>query len=259
MNHEKPFFYQKTGKGSVLLFLHGFLEDASIWNAYAEELSDQYTILMPDFPGHGKTPSVADIHTMEYMAEGIRKILAKENITQCAVIGHSMGGYVALALAELYPQYLSGIMLMNSTSIADTDEKKANRDRVSEIVFKEKETFVRTAIPSLFAVENREKYAKEIKILTQKALQMQTQGISAAAQGMKIRPERTAILQNFPKEKHYIIGRSDALIPEEETVLQAQKVGASYTITKGGHMAYIENYSETLSCIHSFAKRCFDI
>ena len=123
----------------TLVFLHGFLEDSTVWNALSKSLSDTYKILCIDLLGHGKTPTIAPIHTMEMMADEVKAVLDYENITQCTLVGHSMGGYVALAFAERFPKNVEGLVLLNSTPLPDSEEKKANRDRVLKVIEKEKE------------------------------------------------------------------------------------------------------------------------
>ena len=130
----------------TLVFLHGFLEDSTVWNTLSKLLSDTYKILCIDLLGHGKNPTIAPIHTMEMMADEVKAVLDYENITQCTLVGHSMGGYVALAFAERFPKNVEGLVLLNSTPLPDSEEKKANRDRVLKVIEKEKELFVRTAI-----------------------------------------------------------------------------------------------------------------
>ena len=92
----------------TLVFLHGFLEDSTVWKTLSEALSNTYKTISIDLLGHGKTPTIAPIHTMEMMAEEVKTVLDNENISKCTLVGHSKGGYVALALDELFPKYIDG-------------------------------------------------------------------------------------------------------------------------------------------------------
>ncbi|CEN49046.1 Beta-ketoadipate enol-lactone hydrolase I (fragment) [Capnocytophaga canimorsus] len=127
------FFYTKKGKGKAVILLHGFLENHTIWEKFAEELSATHRVITPDLAGHGKTPCFSEIHPMEMMAEGIFEILQAEKIKDCILVGHSMGGYVSLAFAEKYPDQVKGIVLMNSTAAADSIEKQKNREKPYEL------------------------------------------------------------------------------------------------------------------------------
>lgn len=108
-----------------LVLLHGFAEDSSLWDRQKEYLKDKFRLIIPDLPGSGNTPLANDSATsMEGLAAAVKARLDAENIQQCILVGHSMGGYVTLAFAELYPYTLKAFGLFHSTSYADTEEKK---------------------------------------------------------------------------------------------------------------------------------------
>ncbi|MDO4229326.1 MAG: alpha/beta fold hydrolase [Capnocytophaga sp.] len=246
-------YYKKIGQGKNIVLLHGFLESSEVWQQIIEKLQDKYCIIAPDLLGHGKTVSIADIHSMEMMAEAVNQILETEKINECILVGHSMGGYVALAFAEKFPQKTKGILLMNSTPLPDSDEKKANRDRVVTAVDNEKTFFVRNAVTNLFSEENKVLMKDKVEQVIKIAMQIPNQGIKAASLGMKNRPDRTAVLKSLHIAKHFIIGREDALIPYNKLIEIANQVNASYSILNGGHMSYIENESETIQILNDFA------
>lgn len=245
--------YIKKGNGKAVVLLHGFLEDSTIWDTLTNSLQEHFLFVIPDLLGHGRTESVSEIHSMDMMADAVNHILESEGIEQCVFIGHSMGGYVSLAFCEKYPEKVCGIMLMNSTCVADSQEKKANRDRVVEVIDKEKTLFVRTAITNLFGSENKIKMKNELERLVEIAMLTPNEGIKAAALGMKNRPDSTSLLASMSIPKHFIIGKNDALIPFEDALSLAKQTGASYSLLDGGHLAYIENFSETVEIIRTFA------
>src|SRR4051812_32476186 len=119
--------YQALGKGPAVVLIHGFCEDQSIWSDYIQKLSRDYHVIVPDLPGFGKSsPEFGEAVTMEYYARRVHEVLeivlqAEERVT---FIGHSLGGYVALAFAELYPERINGMGLFHSTAFADNEEKK---------------------------------------------------------------------------------------------------------------------------------------
>lgn len=188
-NHKNCFFYKKTGKGKPVMFLHGFMEDYSAWSLLTSQFEKEHTIIAVDLPGHGQTPCYAETHTMEMMAEGVFNILKAEKIERVILVGHSMGGYVALAFAENYPQLVEALILVNSTASADSETKKINRDRAVQAVESNKTLFVKTAIPNLFSEHNKTVFKEEIEQLTEKALKTPDCGIIAASKGMKIRKD----------------------------------------------------------------------
>ncbi len=113
----------------------------------------------------------------------------KLRIRKAAFVGHSMGGYVALAFAELYPSTVKSLVLQNSTSKADSEERKTNRDRAIKAVKKDYTTFIRLSIANLFSEENRGKMISEIEKVKTEALKTPLQGIVASLEGMKIRKD----------------------------------------------------------------------
>ena len=118
--------YTDHGKGPALVLLHGFLEDLSMWNRIVKPLAKSHRIICLDLMGHGKTDNLGYIHGMEQQAQMLKFLLVELKVSQCTIVGHSMGGYIALAFAELFPEMMLGLCLMNSTSFADTEEKKHN-------------------------------------------------------------------------------------------------------------------------------------
>ena len=121
-------------------------------------MSEKHRVIRIDLLGHGQTENQNEVHSMEDQAALVKAVLEELGIDKYTVIGHSMGGYIALALAEIYPEDLKGLCLMNSTSMADSDEKKLNRDRAVEAVENNHRSFIRIAIPGLFAPKSRDRF-----------------------------------------------------------------------------------------------------
>ena len=244
--------YTDHGKGPVLVLLHGFLEDYSMWNIIAKSLSKSHRVICPDLMGHGKTDNIGYIHSMEEQAKMLRFLLAQLKVRQCVVIGHSMGGYIALAFAELYHEMMLGLCLMNSTSYADTDEKKHNRDRAIAAVKQNHKTFIRIAIPSLFSIENRIVFKTQINQITETALFMSKQGVIAALEGMKIRKDRSHLLTNIPYPVLMVIGKKDPALNFTIQLKQAENENIQTAIFDDGHMSHIENEQELIQVFTNF-------
>ena len=165
--------YSDTGKGNAVVLLHGFLENQKMWQDLVPELCKKYRVVTIDLLGHGETECLGYVHSMEENAEVVRAVLSKLRIRKAIFAGHSMGGYVALAFAELYPAIVKGLVLLNSTSKADSEERKTNRDRAIKAVKKDYTAFVRLSITNLFSEENREKMIDEIEKVKLEALKRQ--------------------------------------------------------------------------------------
>lgn len=155
--------YTDQGKGSVVILLHGFLENSTMWKYLAPVLAKKNRVICIDLLGHGQTDCLGYIHSMEDMADAVHHVISELKIRKAVFVGHSMGGYVALAVAELYPEFMKGVVLLNSTSRADSDERIANRTRAIKAVKQNYIAAVRMSIANLFSEENRTKLSEQIE------------------------------------------------------------------------------------------------
>ncbi len=248
-------FYTDEGIGDSIVLLHGFLENSSMWKDLVSEISKSNRVISIDLLGHGKTGCIGYVHTMEMMAEAVKAVLKDLKINESLFVGHSMGGYVALAFTECYPEMVKGLCLMNSTAIADTEEKRVNRDRAITAVKHNHKAFIGISVANLFALENRDKLAYEIENVKQEALKMPLQGIIAALEGMKIRKDRTYLFHDATLKKMIIIGRKDPVL--DYTSIWEQIVGTDVEVVEfpDGHMSHIENKHEiSYKIIHFIEK-----
>lgn len=245
-------FYTDQGVGKTVVLLHGFLENSNMWDHFIPELTNKNRVICIDLLGHGKTPCLGYVHTMELMAEAVETILNHLKIKQAIFIGHSMGGYVALAFAEKNAKKVKGLCLMNSTALADTDLKKQNRDRAIVAVKQNHKTFVRIAINNLFRPKNRILFKEDIKNIVEIALKTPLQGIIAALEGMKIRKNQENILKSSSFQKMLIISKRDPALDYKTTVNQAKNTDLKLVEFPDGHMSHIENRSQFLLQIMHF-------
>ncbi|WP_445733674.1 alpha/beta fold hydrolase [Mariniflexile sp.] len=245
-------FYTDQGKGNPVVLLHGFLENSTMWDAFIPQLSNKNRVICIDLLGHGKTPCLGYVHTMELMAETVEAVLNHLKIKHAIFIGHSMGGYVALAFAENNPSALKGLCLMNSTALADTDEKKQNRDRAIIAVKQNYKTFVRIAINNLFRPKNRIVFADRVKEVINSALETPLQGVIAALEGMKIRKNREQVLEYSGFKKMMIISKRDPALDYNSLIGQTKKRDIKVVEFQDGHMSHIENNKEFLLQIMYF-------
>jgi len=248
--------YRSTGKGKVIVLLHGFLENLNMWNAIVLELAKKNRIICIDLLGHGESKNLGYIHTMEEQAEMVKALLNHLRLRKYTLIGHSMGGYIALAFAELFPKTIKGLCLMNSTALSDTKEKKVNRDRAIKVVKQNHKTFVSIAIPNLFSEENRTIFATEIKQITQEALQTSVQSIVASLEGMKIRKDRTELFKKASYPKLLILGKKDPVLAIEIHRKLAKNTDIKLVELPDGHMSPIENKEALLIALQGFVRLC---
>lgn len=251
--------FSDKGKGRVVVLLHGFLESLEIFSDFANELSKSFRVISIDLPGHGLTPVMGYVHSMELMADCVKSVLDFAGVRKYAVVGHSMGGYVALAFAEKYPVNVSGLCLFHSTALPDSEEKKKDRDRVSGIVMKDHVQFVSELIPKLFAKENLTILGKEVVKAKQVAINTPKEGIVAALKGMKERPSREMVLKNAIFPVPFIIGKQDSILAWENLLLLASLPKKSYQLVldHAGHMGFFEAPAETLKALKKFVRLSF--
>ncbi|SEK80931.1 Pimeloyl-ACP methyl ester carboxylesterase [Aquimarina amphilecti] len=244
--------YHVSGKGSPIVFLHGFLENLTMWDEIVSYFSDTYTCITIDLLGHGKTDCIGYIHRMEDMAEAVDAVINNIITDQPVLIGHSMGGYVSLAYLDLFPKKLSGLVLLNSTSFSDSEERKINRSRAIGIVKKNPNAYTSMAIANLFAKENRIKYKSQIEKIKDEASKNPLQGIISALEGMKIRKDYTETLLTFNKPKIIFAGKKDPVLSYQQNLEESKLCNTDFISFEGGHMSYIENKDDLLKSLDQF-------
>ena len=203
---------EKGDRCAVLL--HGYLESMLVWDDFVPYLYKQVRVITLDLPGHGISVVKGPVHTMEYLADVVKNTLDALGIARCTLVGHSMGGYVALAFCEKYPERLDGVVLLSSTPDADTDEKKENRLREIKLVEAgKKDALARIAPEAGFAPENRPRMRDEIEDLVEQAFVTEDEGIAALLRGMIERPDRNEMLRRSAVRQLFIFGKHDGYIP----------------------------------------------
>jgi len=250
----KAINFECRGQGRVIVLLHGFLGALQIWNEFSEELAKNYRVVAVDLPGHGQSDVLEDVHTMELMAEAVKAVLDELEINECVVIGHSMGGYVALTFARLYPQLVKGLGLFHSQAAADSAETKENRRRTVNIVKLNRGGFISEFIPDLFAKANVSIFQDEIEQLKNLALKTSKEGVIAAIEGMKERNGSFDLLINSQMPFLFIAGKEDARIPVQNIMAQAILPQNSQVLILAnvGHVGFVEAKVQTLNMIKGF-------
>tara|TARA_R110002050_G_scaffold94765_1_gene197127 strand:- start:120249 stop:121028 length:780 start_codon:yes stop_codon:yes gene_type:complete len=248
-------FYTDNGTGHAIVLLHGFLENSNMWLPFIPSLSKKSRIICIDLLGHGKTGCIGYIHSMELMSDAVNAVLSHLKIKKITLIGHSMGGYVALALVEKKPNIIKGLCLMNSTAQDDSLEKRKHRDRAILAVKQNHKTFIQLAISNLFRPKNRTIFSEEIKQIKKEALQTPLQGIIAALEGMKIRKNRNLLLFNNDYKQMMIISKKDPVLDYDNLIHQTKNTQVKIVEFPDGHMCHIENKNDFLQKIMHFIEK----
>ncbi len=244
--------YTDSGKGAAIVFLHGFLENKEMWTEYVSLFSEKFRVITIDLLGHGESDCLGYVHSMEENANVVQEVLKDLKIQKTTILGHSMGGYVALAFAELYPQHIQKLVLLNSTSKEDSAEKKLNRTRAIKAVKQNYVSFVSLAIANLFSEKNRTKLTNEIEKVKEQALKTPLQGIIASLEGMKIRKDREALLHENRFPVLLVLGKKDPVLNYEESLSQIEDTTVDLVSFDDGHMSHIENKEELKPILQEF-------
>lgn len=247
--------YTDSGKGTAVVLLHGYLENQLMWQDFIADFSKKYRVITIDLLGHGNTQPLNYVQTMEDNAEVVLAVLNELRIRKAILVGHSMGGYVALAFADLFPNIVKGIALVNSTAKADSAGRKQNRDRAIVAVKQNYSAFVRMSIANLFSEDNRERLEDEIEQVKLQALKTPLQGIVASLEGMKIRKDREFLLKEGKFPMLLILGKKDPVLNYGENIGQADYPSVEFVSFNDGHMSWIENHDDLKETLLSFFKK----
>lgn len=215
-----------------------------MWLDYVTLFSDKHRIITIDLLGHGKSEPLGYVHSMEENANVVHEVLEHLKIEKATILGHSMGGYVSLAFAELFPESIQKLVLLNSTSREDSAEKKLNRTRAIKAVKQNYVGFVSLAIANLFSENNRTRLADKIENVKIEALKTPLQGIIASLEGMKIRKDRESLLQQNLFPVLLILGKKDPVLNYEDSISQIEDTTGELVSFEDGHMSHIENKEE---------------
>lgn len=250
---QKMLHHEISGKGDTLVFIHGFMENLKIWKPFFTLFSATHQVLVIDLPGHGKSQNLRSINTMEDFAEDVIEVLDYHSIKKATFIGHSMGGYTILALADIYPNYIKNLILVNSTSLPDSKEKKEQRLKVIPTVHRNFSLFVKLSVPMLFSEELKPQLQQEIDILKNIALETSIEGVEAALKGMRERPDRTSIFYDSDFPILIINGTKDTTIDVElfKTIIPNQ-ANIKVENLDCGHAAFIEREKEFVEILTNF-------
>lgn len=247
--------YKVSGKGKVVVLIHGFVEEGSMWDSAVKVLNETHRVIVPDLPGFGKSPLETDQLSMEYYADEVYKMLKQEKVKTCTMLGHSMGGYITLYFAEKHPEMLTRFGLINSQCFEDSPQKKANRKKSIGFIRKHGTNhFVKELYSVIFSDEYKKKHPKVVNSLISKALKYTPKTLMLATEGMMNRRGKEDVLKNAKVPVLFINGKEDPSAPLALTLKQASLPQTAHIHFFAGskHMSLFEKKKETLQIISSF-------
>jgi pimeloyl-ACP methyl ester carboxylesterase len=251
--------FSDTGKGRAVVLLHGFLGSYQVWEDAISNLSKSYRVIAIDLPGHGGTQCFGYVHSMELMAKCVKAVMDQLKLKKYVIIGHSMGGYAALAFADMFPDNLRGICLYHSTAYADSEEKKRDRTRSVKVVKANHHIYTTEVIRNLFATKNLKYLRREIAFASKIASKTSKQGIVAALEGMKDRISRDIILGLVDYPIMMVIGELDNVLPATQLLEQANVIRNKQVLhlEHDGHMGFLESPKTSNKALRQFLRKCF--
>lgn len=243
--------FDRHGKGDPLVLLHGFPLDHHLWDEVVPLLEDTFDLILPDLRGFGDSTTIDPPYSIDDYASDIAGLLDQLEIQKAAIVGHSMGGYVALAFARLYPDRVNGLGLVSSQVLADAPERKEGRYKsAADVSANGIGSVVEAMTPKLSADERLQAYARA---------SMERQPPAAyigALKAMAERADSTALLSSIHVPVVVIHGDTDSLIPVDRAreVKAALPQAHLVEIPGAGHMPMMEAAEKTAEALKHLAK-----
>lgn len=251
----KKIFYRTIGEGPVVILLHGVPFDGNLWSYQFDAFPD-YKLIIPDLPGSGDSEMIDDM-SMEGMADCVKDIIVHETASlffksgephSVIVIGHSMGGYIALALAEKHPELLNGFGFFHSTSYADSEERKEKRKKTIELL-QQKGTleFVRNSLPGLFSPASRQQKPELIEEQISIASKFSADALIAYQTAMMQRKDRREVLISSAVPILFVFGKHDQVVPLKDGMEQSSLPNNSivHILENSGHAGMKEEMAKS--------------
>ncbi len=245
--------YAAQGSGPPVVLLHGFPFDHTIWRGTVEALHDAYRVITPDLRGHGKSPVPDGVYAMESMARDVIALLDALGVARAVWVGHSMGGYVALAALRDHPERVAGGVLLASHPFADSPEKAESRRAMAHQALAEgSEAVLSGMLPVLFRPGTN---LETIPAHIVRTIMLNTapEGVAGALRGMAARPDAVNVLREPVPPKAIIAGREDQIVKLDdlEELAAAMPHLALKVVDGAGHLPMIEQPQPTAAALRA--------
>ncbi|MCR2803451.1 alpha/beta fold hydrolase [Paenibacillus soyae] len=247
---------ESHGLDTALVLLHGYCGSSAYWEKIVDELAASIRIIAPDARGHGDSSSPDDeTYSMELYADDLAGLLEAIGVERAVVLGHSLGGYIALAFAERYEDRLAAFGLIHSTSLPDGETAKSNRDKAIETIgSKGVKEFVDGLIPKLFAQDRLDDMQPELERCKAIGYATSQHGAMATARGMKIRIDRSSVIKETKLPVLLVAGAQDGIIPASSTFAAIGADTRKVELEQAGHMSMQECSAQLAEEIASFVR-----
>ncbi|MFD1141691.1 alpha/beta fold hydrolase [Larkinella insperata] len=233
----------------VIVLIHGHGVNASIWDGVYDNLSADFSIVKPDFSAHTGHESI------DAYAEEVFSQLQTSQIQSSVLIGHSMGGYIALAFAEQHPEMVKGLVLINSTAFADDEAKKQSRQKAIETMEQNGAgAFIEQTVPKMFGESYTQSQSEGVKKQVEVFSALPAEALIAGVKAMASRQDRTHVLKEASFPVLLIAGQEDQIIPfaKSQELFEAAPQARTVVLEKAGHLGMIESPDEVIQAIREF-------
>ncbi|WP_109674924.1 alpha/beta fold hydrolase [Dyadobacter jejuensis] len=237
-------FQRKT-----LVLLHGHGMDDTIWDQLDAILNDSFTIVRPNIS------LFTACQTVEAYADELYRFLTSANIQKCTLIGHSMGGYIALEFAKKYPDMLVGFGLFHSTALADDESKKHQRNQTITLIRNYgTPSFLKNTAPNLFGQRYKASHPQKLQEHIDFFAKLPEAALIAGINAMRDRADNTEVLKEMKVPVLLILGMEDAFVSFESGMELSTLPERCYPfiLAEAGHMGMIERPDATARMIRWF-------
>ncbi len=202
-----------------IVFLHGFGENASIWVEFVKLLDPKNQYHFPDFS------EKKDCFSIPEYADWLKIFLEKKKIDEVIIVGHSMGGYIAVEFCHKYPKMVTGLGLFHSSVAADSEEKKENRDKTIQFLIKhDTDLFIKHFYPNMFTEEFKSKNAQFVQQNIEEFSKIPNEALLAATLAMKSRQSHVESLNDFQFPIFQILGQQDTFVNYKDALEQTTRM-----------------------------------
>ncbi len=247
--------YSVHGEGKPVLLIHGFGEDSNIWENQVNRFNERYKLIIPDLPGCGKSDFIPEVFSMDDHADLLAELLKAEKSETADLIGHSMGGYIAMAFAEKYPEMMNSLCLFHSSAYADTEEKIATRKKAIQFIQQNgAHKFLQQATPNLFSEYTKQHQPGLVEEIIDRYSNFNPNTLVHHYEAMIQRPDRSEVLRKIAKPVLIIAGDHDTAVPPKHSLEQSYLPELSYfqALKNSGHMGMLEEPGESNQVLGEF-------
>jgi 3-oxoadipate enol-lactonase len=238
--------YNDSGPANkpIVIFIHGFPFDKSMWDFQLESLEENYRVIAYDVRGFGKSEAGNANFSIDLFADDLIHLMDELEIDDAIICGLSMGGYIALNAIERFPDRITGLILSDTQSTADTGESKEKKMKaIEKIETNAIQEFAEDSVKNLFAALSFTTKREEIAMIKDVILKTSEETLVKTLNVLADRKDTTIKLNDINVPTLIIVGKKDIVTPPEKSVLLNEKIknSALELIDYAGHLPNLEN------------------